>query len=193
MVGLPNYWNRLKRFMGNIRKSLFDKKKGILRDMAATKNAVRRIIAAWIIGNTKKVGGKIASLVLKVIGWAFCWIPGVQPVCNLLAYIGPLIWSFVTNQLMKMWSEGYADAERSAAEDIASQKAGTRGMVNQFRIALHGAAAGIHTFKGQDIAIPGLETSRGADGELPRKGAIMRKMTMNYGKNAKRAKKIQTS
>ena len=92
-----------------------------------------------------------------------------------------------------MWSEGYADAERGAAEDLAAQKAGTRGMVKQFRIALHGAAAGIHTFKGQETAIPGLETSRGADGELPRKGAIMRKMTMNYGKNAKKAKKIQTS
>lgn len=75
-IGLPNYYNRLKRFFGGVYKSLFGKK-GILRDMAAIKNTLRRIIAAWIIGQTKKVGGAILSVVLQVIGWCFCWVPGV--------------------------------------------------------------------------------------------------------------------
>lgn len=48
-VGLPNHFNRLQKFFGKMKKSLFGKG-GILEDMAATKNALRRIIAAWIIG-----------------------------------------------------------------------------------------------------------------------------------------------
>lgn len=75
-VGLPNHFNRLQKFFGKMKKSLFGKG-GILEDMAATKNALRRIIAAWIIGQTKKVGGAIFSVVMQIIGWCFCWVPGV--------------------------------------------------------------------------------------------------------------------
>ena len=63
MVGLPNYWDRLKRFIGNIRKELFGKK-GVLRDMTEAKNTMRKIVVAWIAGNFKKAGGKMVSVVL---------------------------------------------------------------------------------------------------------------------------------
>ena len=75
-VGIPNYYNRLKLFFSDVKNTLFGPK-GILRDMAAVKDAIRRIIAAWIVGQTKKVGGAILSVVLQVIGWCFCWVPGV--------------------------------------------------------------------------------------------------------------------
>ena len=75
-VGLANHWDRLKLFFYNIKESLFGKK-GAFKNMIWVRHTLRRIIFAWIIGQTKKVGGKVLGLILKIIGWAFCWIPGV--------------------------------------------------------------------------------------------------------------------
>lgn len=63
-------------------------------------------------------------------------------------------------------------------------------MIAHFRLALKGAAANVKTFNGQQLAIPGLETSNGKGGELPKRAAIMRHMPTIYGKNAKRSAKI---
>ena len=46
-VGLPNYWDRLRHFIGNVKKQLFGKK-GIFRDGIETRNTLRKVL--WAIG-----------------------------------------------------------------------------------------------------------------------------------------------
>ena len=61
-VGLPNYWDRLRRFVGNIKKQLFGKK-GIFRDGIETRNTLRKILWAIGIGFAKqKLSGPIAKI-----------------------------------------------------------------------------------------------------------------------------------
>lgn len=65
MVGLPNYWDRLKHFMGNVKQNLFGKN-GAFRDSIETKSSLLKIIGALVIANTKKLGGWF----FKILGFA---------------------------------------------------------------------------------------------------------------------------
>lgn len=61
-VGLPNYWDRLCNFIGNIKKQLFGKK-GIFRDGTETRNTLRKIGLAILIGFAKnKLGGPLVKI-----------------------------------------------------------------------------------------------------------------------------------
>lgn len=73
-VGLPNYWNRLSNFMGNVKEQLFGKN-GMFRDAIETRNTLRKIIGALVIANTKRFGG----IIIKILGVALSFIPGVGP------------------------------------------------------------------------------------------------------------------
>ena len=50
-------------------------------------------------------------------------------------------------------------------------------------------ANGVKPFKGQSIAIPGLETHKGAGAGAPKKQAIMRRVPMKQSRNYKIAAK----
>ena len=65
-VGLPNYWDRLRRFVGNIKKQLFGKK-GIFRDGIETRNTLRKIFLAIGIGFVKQ---KLVGPIAKIFGFA---------------------------------------------------------------------------------------------------------------------------
>lgn len=131
-VGLPNYWDRLTNFIGNVKKQLFGKK-GMFRDAIETRNTIRKIVGALIIANTKKAGGVVAKYLLKALGLCFCWVPGVKPVCDFLAEFGPAIYTFVSTQIMLIWSNKKADAERGAQAMAADQMATGKSQVKHFR------------------------------------------------------------
>lgn len=190
-VGLPNQFNRLKHFIGNVKKQLFGKK-GAFRDSIETKNTLRKIIGALIVANTKKAGGAMASIILKVLGLCFCWIPGVQPVCNFLAEFGPALYTFISTQIMLLWSNNKAKAERAAKDQAANQMATGQSQIKHFRTVLLSNAKGVKPFKGQLNAIQGLQTSKRGNGRLPTKGAIMRSVPTHINKNFGNAKDIQS-
>ena len=182
-VGLPNYWDRLKHFMGNVKKQLFGKN-GMFKDAIETRNTIRKIIGALIIANTKKAGGVIAKYLLKALGLCFCWIPGVKPVCDFLAEFGPAIYTFVATQIMLIWSNKKADAERGAQAMAADQMATGKSQVKHFKNMLLSNAKGVKPFKGQLNAIPGLQTSKGGKGAGgPARAAIMRAIPVHHNKN----------
>lgn len=72
VYGLPNWWDRLSVFFGNIRKYLFGKK-GIIKNGPAWRSTLYRIIGALIIGVAKKAYGAffaiVSSLVALIPGW----------------------------------------------------------------------------------------------------------------------------
>lgn len=90
----------MKLFVYNIKKQLVGKN-GCLKNAERAKNTMRRILGAIIIAQTKQVGGYI----FKLIFTALSFIPYVGPVFAFLAEFGPLIYAFVTTQLMLMWSK----------------------------------------------------------------------------------------
>lgn len=94
LVGIPNMWTKLKAFTSNAFSSLFGPK-GIIRDLGRARAAIIRIAVAWITGQTKKAGGKVVKWILKIIGWAFAWVPGVYSVCNFLAEFGTHLYAYI--------------------------------------------------------------------------------------------------
>ena len=188
-VGLPNYWDRLKHFMGNVKKSLFGRN-GALRDTIETKNTFRKIIGALIIANTKKYGGWL----LKILGFALSFIPGVGPVAKFIIEFAPALYTFISTQIMLIWSNNKASAERAAKAQAANQMASGKSQVEHFRTALLANAKGVKPFKGQLNAIQGLQTSsRKGGGKLPTKGAIMRSVPTHVNKNFSKGQDIQKS
>ena len=107
-VGVKNQYMRLKHFIGRIKESMFGKK-GAFRDATETKNTLRKIGIAYLIGATKKVSGKIFGAVAAVLSFFF---PAAGPVLSIITKWFPLIYSFVTTQIMLMWSNHKADVER---------------------------------------------------------------------------------
>ena len=65
-VGLPNYWDRLRHFIGNIKKQLFGKK-GIFRDGIETRNTLRKVLWAIGIGFAKQ---KLIGPIAKILSFA---------------------------------------------------------------------------------------------------------------------------
>ena len=58
----------------------------------------------------------MVSMILKIIGWAFAWVPGVLPVCNFLAEFGPLLYAFIMNKIVGAAANASANAERAFAQ-----------------------------------------------------------------------------
>ena len=185
-VGLPNQFDKLKHFVGNVKAQLFGKK-GALRDSIETKNTLRKIIGALIIANTKKYGGWL----LKILGFALSFIPGVGPIAKFIIEFAPVLYTFISTQIMLLWSNNKANAERSAKAQAANQIATSQSQIKHFRSVLLTNAKGVKPFKGQMNVIQGLQTSKRGNGKLPTKGAIMRSVPVHHNKNYDNAKDIQ--
>lgn len=107
LVGLPNIWNKLKVFVGSIKKTLFGKK-GMFKDAIETKYSLIKIFSALAIANTQKVGGILFKLLFK----ALSFIPFVGPFFGFLADFGPMIYTFVATQLMLIFTGKAASVEQ---------------------------------------------------------------------------------
>ena len=189
-VGIRNWIDRLQLFYKNMKKRLVGKK-GAFKDGIETRNTLRKIIGALIIANTKRAGGAIFSLILRGLGYAFCWIPGVQPVCTFLAKFGPALYAFISTQVMMMLSNKKAEAERNAANLAQDALADTRGQINKYKLTLKSSGKNVKLFQGQLTAIPSLMSAQNAkhgQGGIKRE-AIMRNVQTKYSYNYKKLAK----
>lgn len=93
-------------FFGDIFNRLFGKK-GIFRNAIQTRNTLRKILLAILIGATKKVGGMIVKILFTILSF----IPYVGPIFKFLKEFGPAVWSFIMTQVMLIWSNEKAKGE----------------------------------------------------------------------------------
>jgi len=177
-VGLPNMWDRLKHFIGNVKKQLFGKK-GAFRDAIETKNTLIKIFLAILIANTAKAGGWIVKLLFK----ALSFIPFVGPLFGFLADFGPLVYKFISTQIMLIWSNKKANDARLSQSVQLNQMVTGKSQAKSFKNMILATAKGVKPFKGQLNTIPGLQTSSSAGGKVPTKGAIMRSVPTHQNKN----------
>ena len=188
-VGLPNYWDRLSNFIGNVKKQLFGKK-GMFRDAIETRNTLRKIIGALIIANTKKVGG----ILIKILGFALSFIPGVGPFAKFLIEFAPVVYTFISTQIMLLWSNGKANAERAQQAAQANVEQMTASKSQKLKSSLLANAKGIKPFKGQlNVMSNFLQTHKGGKGKgLPARSAIMRAVPTHTNKNFDAARNVVT-
>ena len=153
MVGIPNMFDKLSHFFGDLKQRLFGKK-GIFKDGATTKFNLLRIIGAVITGHVKKAGGAVLGVLLKVFGTVLnIFLPGAGSALIFLAKFGPYLFTFITNQIMALWMGKKASAEKSAKNMAANQMATGKSQIAHFKGVLLTNAKGIKPFKGQMNAI----------------------------------------
>ena len=148
-VGLPNYWDRLKFFFGDMKKKLFGKK-GILKDGITIKYNLIRIFSAIIIGHTKKAAGWIVAAIGFILN---LFLPGAGSALIFISKFVPAIFTFVMNQVMALWAGKAASAEKQAQNMAANQMATGKSKIAHFKGMLLSNAKGIKPFKGQLNAI----------------------------------------
>lgn len=187
-VGLPNYWDRLKFFFGDMKKKKLFGKKGIFKDLITTKYNLIRIFAAIIIGHTKKAAGWIVAAIGFILN---LFLPGAGSALIFISKFVPAIFAFIMTQVMAVWAGKKAAAEKQAQGMAANQMASGKSQVKHFRSMLLANAKGVKPFKGQLNAIVGLQTSSRAGGKLPTKGAIMRNVPVHTNKNFANSEKMQ--
>lgn len=81
------------------------------------------------------------------------FIPGVGPFAKFLIDFAPAVYTFITTQLMLLWSNKKASAEQQAQNMAANQMASGKSQVAHFRGMLLNNAKGVKPFKGQLNAI----------------------------------------
>lgn len=112
LVGLPNWWDRIKVWFYDIKEKLFGRK-GAFKNLTETKNTIRKIILAWCIGQAKKA----VSNIIVGIGWVLnFWFPGAYGISKVIAFIVPKLWGFIFTQLMLLWSNRKAASEQSLSD-----------------------------------------------------------------------------
>lgn len=112
---MPNAFDRVKVFFKGMKRKLWGKD-GAFSSMTETKNTLRKIAIAWLIGNTKKVGGWL----MAGIGFLIQFIPYIGIFGKILMKWGPLIYSFIANQLTQLWSNAKAK-EETRLNDLAKR------------------------------------------------------------------------
>ena len=177
-VGLPNLWNRVKNFFGKIHKQLFGKK-GMFRDAIETRNTLRKIGAAFIIGLSTKATGPI----FKILGFLLGLIPGAGPFLQFICKLMPAIIKFVSMQIMLHWSNAKADSERELKD--LTKKFSSSNLLSNFM----SMSSKVKPFV-PPRAIPGLEIPKRGRGPAVH-GAIMRKTSIGVVGHSKTAKKLQ--
>ena len=189
--GLLNYVDRMKSFFNKIYKSLFGKK-GAFKNMIETRNTLRKVGLAFLIGLGKKhLGGAIVWILTKVLDWV---APGSGTIAHFLIKLVPALLTFISTQLMLAWSNKTASAEQQAKQAESAQLAYSRQMIGQMKKNVLSMAYEVKPFKNQSFLIPDLQTgkgSRGGGGGKPIKGAIMRNMHVRNIKSFKVNKKLQ--
>lgn len=188
--GLLNYVDRIKYFFNKIYKSLFGKK-GAFKNMIETKNTLRKIGLAFLIGLGKKHLGGIIVLILTKVLDIFC--PGAGTIAYFLIKLVPALLTFISTQVMLAWSNKTASAEQQAKQAEAAQLAYSKKMIVQMKRNVLSMAYAVKPFKNQSFQIPNLETAKGSrgGGAKPIKGAIMRSMHVRNVKSFKANKKLQ--
>ena len=184
-VGLPNLWDRMKHFFGDLKKKMFGKK-GIFRNAAQTKSTLFRILGAIFISQTKRVGVMILKILFKVLSF----IPFVGPIFGFLADFAPAVYTFITTQLMLIWQKKQAEGEEAAKNIAAGQQAQGATMMNRINKQLKQISGRIKPFKSQTAAIPGLQTSLKGTGSGRKPQAIMRQVPTSLHNNQKIAEGI---
>ena len=144
-VGLPNWYDRLKLFFQGIHNTLFGKK-GAFKNMAQTKNTLRKIVGALIIGWAKKTfGGLLVKALIWVLNIAF---PGAGSIVNFIVELIPAIITFISTQLMIMWSNKKAAEEEKADNIMTGANASSKKIIKQMRSKLLAMSAPIKPFNG---------------------------------------------
>ena len=187
-VGLPNYWERLKFFFGDIYRKLFGKK-GLLKNGARTMSVLKRIVWAWIIGIAKKGYGWF----FQILSFALSFIPGCGPVLSFICKLLPAVITFIWTQIMLMWSKKGAETEEDFKSQLAAQKLTGKKAVAKLKADVLKSSRNVKPFKGAKVNVPGLQTAKKSNGryELD-KGAIMQKVPVHkLNKNYKVAQKLQ--
>ena len=164
-------------------------KKGVFRNAARTKSTLFRILGAWIVGQTKQVGGWLVKILFK----ALSFIPFVGPVFAFLSEFGPAVYTFITTQLLLIWQNKQAESEESAEQLAAGQKARGESMMKKINMQLHTLSKKVVPFKNQTkIGIPGLQAaSKKGSGDLGgfnKQKAIVRQVPMMVASNRKSSK-----
>lgn len=151
-VGLRNFIDRLSGFFKGIKKKLFGKK-GAIRDGIETRNTMRKLFGAWLIGVVRKSAGGVLA---KILGWVLSIVPGVGPILSFIVKLIPAIITFISTQVMLHWNNKKADAERAMQNNVQDMMADSKGQINVYMAALKKAGRGVKTFKNQMVNIPGL-------------------------------------
>lgn len=130
-VGLVNMWDRLKLFFGNIHNSLFGKK-GAFKDMIETKNSLRKIFWAFVIGLAKKAWGWIVDAICLVLD---IFLPGSGRLGKFLLKLIPAVFTFISTQIMLAWSNKKAAAESNVEQmkQAAKTEAGGAKMLKKLK------------------------------------------------------------
>ena len=173
--GIPIYIEKLSRFFKGVYEDLFGKS-GCLRNVEMIKITAKKLIGAWIIGHTKKVGGAL----MKIIGKLIAFIPGFGPFAQFIIEFAPEIYTFITTQLMLMWQNKNAEAV-AEGEDAArkAKKAATQAF-GKLRKQVIRLGRRIKPFAPPE-AIPNLMTPNYVPGDImrnrPKRAAIYRRPT----------------
>ena len=167
-------------------------KKGVFRNAARTKSTLFRILGAWIVGQTKQVGGWLVKILFK----ALSFIPFVGPVFAFLSEFGPAIYTFITTQLLLIWQNKQAESEEDVEQLAAGQKARGESMMKKINTQLHTLSKKVVPFKNQTkMGIPGLQTANkkgvGDLGGFNKQKAIVRQVPLTVVKNDKPGRAVQ--
>ena len=112
-VGIPNIYGKLKVWISGVKKSLFGKG-GMFSSMTQVKNTLRKIALAWVIGQTKNVFGKGLGVIGQILKFALKFtklVPGWGIAISIAVEVLPLLFSFITAQIMLQWSNKKAATE----------------------------------------------------------------------------------
>ena len=189
LIGLPNWWDRLKCFFGNVKRALFGKK-GVFRNGARAKEAIEKIIHALIISVVKKVYGVFFNILGTILS-VCCgpWGPLVKLICELI----PALITFIWTQIMLLWKGHQASEEEKYQADMRGQLLTGKKALKGLHTELLKMSTKVNTFKGQELNIPGLEVAKGPGGKnAPDRKAIMRVVPVGkLRKNFLKGKELQ--
>ena len=161
-VTLPIYMKKIGGFLKGVYNDLFGKK-GCLRNSDMVVLTLKKIGLAWIIAHTKKVGGWIVALLGKLISL----IPGFGPIASFLIEFAPMVYTFITTQIMLYWSSKKEEGIQQAETYSQKMRKQQRIAVKKLRKGLISYLSGIHSFVTPE-AIPGLATPDWKPGDTKR-------------------------
>lgn len=109
-VGIPNSLDRFKGFFKRVYEALWGKN-GCIRNVDMIWITIKKLVFAWIIGQTKKVvGGWLTKILLRVAKL----IPGWGTAIAFIAELAPELYVFISTQLMLYWQNKNAEAVSEA-------------------------------------------------------------------------------
>lgn len=189
-VGVMNGIDRLKVFFKGVTNSLFGRK-GPFKDLATTMNSLKRIVLAWIIGNTKKVGGGAVKWIMIGLSYILdIFLPGSGVVLRFLSKLAPLIYAYIANKIAGAWADAKTNSEKRFNDHMKVAKGISADFVKKLTLEIRNAGQGVISFA-PPAAIPGLVSPKAGPGQRPPKGAIMRSTRLHYNMNSSQNSDLQ--